>query len=785
MNEETLRVLEFDKIRTLLAGYTITAPGRDAALALQPMQEPAAVIAALTEVSEAVMLLTKAGPAPLAGCYDLRDHLRQLRAEGSWLPAEGLLQVLSSCEAAAACKRYFTEQEVAPRLTAQAATLIDLRELRRDLRASLGSRGEILDEASFELGDLRRELRQLRTRIKKTLEEMLSSEQLTGAFQDRLITERGGRYVLPVRADHRGQVRGFIHDESASGQTLYVEPTAVLEANNQLQGLLREEKREEERILRRLSDGVRKSSEILLANQQLLVLLDCRSAASRFSCQYEGAAPESTERPLLELRGARHPLLLFQADGQRRSTSAMPIDLLLGEGHDTLVISGPNTGGKSVALKTAGLLVLMAAAGLHLPCRAGSRLHLFRGVFADIGDEQSIEENLSTFSGHLTRIGRILAAADGDSLVLLDEAGTGTDPAEGGALALAVLDSLRARGTRIVLTTHLNLVKGYAHLQAGVENAAVEFDRQTMAPSYRLHYGIPGASSAFTIARTLGIPEAVLVQAERYLGEGERSALAIIEDLNRLHRQLQEELTAADQDRQQAAADREHRRQLLHELEKQKKAVLEKAVRRAEQLVRDTEQRLRTQLRDSVASSPKERALQSEQLKEIKDELSALQPLRRAQSPKEVRIGEILRVPALGAEGEVLRQQEDKVELLLQGKRLRLPLTDLEACAPRRFAARDGGKKTVRSSVQRQQAQQRLLLIGKRADEALLLLERFLDDALLHSLGEVEIVHGSGEGVLRQVVRDYLKNHRDVSAFHAGDLAYGGENVTIAELRGA
>jgi DNA mismatch repair protein MutS2 len=708
-----------------------------------------------------------------------------LRAEGSWLTPEALLQVLSSCEAAVASKRYFADAGCAPRLTAQTAALTDVRELRRDLRASLGPRGEILDEASFELGDIRRELRQLRTRIKKMLEEMLSSEQLASAFQDRLITERGGRYVLPVRADHRGQVRGFIHDESASGQTLYVEPTAVLEANNQLQGLLREEKREEERILRRLSDGVRRNSEILLVNQQLLILLDCRSAAGRFSCQYEGTAPEITEGAMLELRGARHPLLLFQADGQRRSAPAVPIDLLLGEGHDTLVISGPNTGGKSVALKTAGLLVLMAAAGLHLPCRPGSRLHLFRGVFADIGDEQSIEENLSTFSGHLTRIGRILAAADGDSLVLLDEAGTGTDPAEGGALALAVLDSLRARGTRIVLTTHLNLVKGYAHLQTGVENAAVEFDSQTMAPSYRLHYGIPGASSAFTIARTLGIPEMVLVQAERYLGEGERSALAIIEDLNRLHGQLQEELTAAGRDRQQAAAEREHRRKLLQELETQKKTLLEKAVRRAEQLVRDTEQRLRTQLRDSAPSSPKERALQSEQLKEIKGELSALHPLKRAHPPREVRIGEILRVPALSAEGEVLRQQDDKVELLLQGKRLRLPLSELEACAPRRFAAKGGGRKTVRSSIQRQQVQQRLLLVGKRADEALLLLERFLDDALLHDLREVEIVHGSGEGVLRQVVREYLKNHRDVTAFHAGDLAYGGENITIAELRGA
>ena len=538
MSAASLRLLEFDKVVALLAGFSVTGPGRELLLALRPLGAREAVAASLNACSEMQRHLEQAGVPSLGGACDLGEHLRQVRAEGSWLPPAALLEVRTSLEAAAGCRRAFAAADHAPGLQELSRGLAECRGLLRELQQSIGARGEILDGASFELGELRREILQLRARIRRTLENILARDSLAGAFQDRLVTERGGRYVVPVRADHRGQVKGFIHDESASGQTLYVEPTAVLEANNDLQTALREEKREEERVLRRLAAAVRAVAAELAANQAILARLDAYAAIARFARQAGACAPQLSAEPRLELYAARHPLLLFAADGSPRASAAVPVDVLLGPEREALVISGPNTGGKTVALKTAGLLQLMVAAGLPIPCREQSRVHVFAQVFADIGDEQSIEAALSTFSGHLVRVREILAAADADSLVLLDEAGTGTDPAEGGALALAVLDELRQRGARVILTTHLNLIKGYAHLQDRVENAAVEFDPETLAPTYRLHYGIPGASSAFTIAARLGLPEAVLARAEAYLGSDEREGLDLIERLNALTREL-------------------------------------------------------------------------------------------------------------------------------------------------------------------------------------------------------------------------------------------------------
>jgi DNA mismatch repair protein MutS2 len=787
MIEETLRVLEYAKVKHLIAGFTSTMPGRDLISALEPLADPVEVEASLTEISEIKTLLETKGNPPVSGCRDLRGFLRQLRAEGAWLPPESLLEVLCSIEAARDCRRYFADEESAPRLAGRALDLAALKETGRELRSSIGPRGEILDSASFELGELRREMLRLRSRIKRGLEELLNSERLAGAFQERIITERNGRYVVPVRADHRGQVKGFIHDESASGQTLYVEPTSVLERNNELQTLLREENREIERILHRLSAMVRRETEALRTNQEILARFDFIAAAGRFSLLSDGVAPRLAVTPLIELRSARHPLLLFYPDGRRRERTAVPVDLRLEEKHDTLVISGPNTGGKTVALKTVGLLILMVRSGLHIPCHPDSRVHLFGHIVADIGDEQSIEENLSTFSGHLTRIRRILREAGPDSLVLLDEAGTGTDPAEGGALALAVLDALRERGARTVVTTHLNLVKTYAHLRPGVENAAVEFDPVTLAPTYRLHYGIPGASAAFTIARQLGFPDGVLESAAAYMGEGEREGLDLVEELNRLRQEMERDREEARRLREKAGKERARRKELLEQIEEQKGVILAKAVKRGERLVQETERKIKTLFREAREASPepKEQARLAGGVKEAREELarSAPEPHRLGRRPVEVEPGEILRITALGAEGEVVRVLDGEAELRVQGKKLRLPFAGLEQFAPRRFAGKKPSPGKVRSNVSREGFQPRLLLIGKRVDEALPVLDRFLDDALLHGLGEVEVMHGAGEGVLRRTVRDFLARHREVTAFHAGDLSRGGDNVTVVQLR--
>jgi len=786
MSEETLRVLEYDKIVRLLAGHTVTEPGYARVQALQPLEDRHQVADALAEVAEMGTLFEDMGRPPLGGCRDLQPALRHLHADGSWLPAEDLLAVLSSLEAAGACRTYFDGKQAAPLLGEQAEGLVACNGLQREIRDSIGQHGEILDSASFELGDLRQSARQLRGRIRRKLEDMLHAEAFSGVFQDSIVTERNGRYVVPVRADHRGRIKGLIHDESASGQTLFMEPNSVLEWNNELQALNRAEQREEERILRRLSARVREQRMVLEQNQALLARFDLRAAAARFGKLCGAAIPQLADQPVIDLRGARHPLLMVTADGRVDPAIAVPVDLKLGRDRQVLVISGPNTGGKSVALKTIGLLVLMVRSGLPIPCLSDSCIFLFPSVQADIGDEQSIEQHLSTFSGHLTRLRRIIEEAGPETLVLLDELGTGTDPAEGGALAMAVLDHLRATGVRTVATTHLNLIKGYAATQAGVENAAVEFDPRTLQPTYRLNYGIPGASQAFAIARRLGMPAEVMQRAENYLGDGEKAGLELMEQINARQHALEQELSEARKLRERAAQERARRKKLLDEFEAQRQGLLEKARRKGDQLVRDAERKIKEllrQARETGQQVPEQAKLVSE-VRELRQDLPKGQPVRqsRGRAPKTVKVGELLRIPTLRADGEVVRVQGNDVEMTVHGKKLRLPMASLEAYRPRRFASRKAGG-AVRGKVQREGFNPRLMLVGKRVDEALPLLERFLDDALLQNAGELEIVHGTGEGVLRKVVREFLAEHREVAGFHAAAIGQGGDNVTLVQLR--
>ncbi|PNU20151.1 endonuclease MutS2 [Geothermobacter hydrogeniphilus] len=782
MAGHSLRVLEYQRVRELLAMRTRTEPGRLAALALEPLSGREEIFATLAEVDEARRLLGEQGEAPLGGVADLREVLRRVEVEDAWLDIEALAEVHRAICCAGECRAYFQRSSHAPLLTARAEQLQPLVGLREALGESIGPRGEVLDGASFELAELRGRIRTLRGRIRQRLEALLADEQLAPAFQDRLITERGDRYVLPVRADRRGLLRGFVHDESGSGQTLYVEPAATLEANNELCHLLHEEQREVRRILLRLSAAVRRAIPELLANQQVLGCLDLRCAAGRLSRDYGGCAPRLTAEPEFDLRQARHPLLLFDGDGAVNNRVAVPIDLRLGAEARVLVISGPNTGGKTVALKTLGLLQLMLASGLHIPCHPDSRTCLFGKVLADIGDEQDIAANLSTFSGHLRQVREVLRQADENSLVLLDEVGTGTDPVEGGALAMALLEELRVRRSKTVVTTHLNLVKGYAQLTEEVVNAAVEFDPETLEPTYRLHYGVPGASGAFTIARRMGLPDELLQRAESYLAPGDRSGQQLLEELNRLRQQAAEDAAEAERLKRLAGQERERRCALLHEFEQQRRDLLDKARRQARKLVRDAETRLRQLFEEAKGgglSTPRQAEL-ARAVRDVAAESPRSAPVAGARLCRALEPGELVRLRRLGSEGEVVRVDGEQVDLLLAGKRLRCCLADLEFESRPRYPGKRAAR--IRGVRVREGFQPKLLLVGSRVDEALPRLERFLDDALLNRQRQVEVVHGSGEGVLRRAVRELLAGHRAVTAFHAADLSRGGDNVTVVEL---
>ena len=783
-SEIALNRLEYPRLRQLLAGQTQSEPGRLLAERMLPLVEIQAVELAWSEVDEAVRLLGDGQAPPLGGCCDLRRILEQGQAEGSLIAAEELLKIGLALQIADECRIWFEKIPQLPLLTGLAAGLTSLGDLRRRLRDSIGTKGELLDTASFALGDIRYQLRQTRSRIKQQLEQLLSSEQFAGYFQERLVTVRNGRYVVPLKADYRGQLKGFVQDESASGQTLYLEPAQVLAGNNQLQHLLREEQREERRILLQLADLVRRDSGVLLENQHRLARLDLRLAAGRLSRQYQGCRPELANEPVVALKQARHPLLM-EKDGRIDARRAVPIDLLLGKDCRALVISGPNTGGKSVALKTLGLLLLMARSGLHLPCHPDSQLHLFRNLHVDIGDEQSIAENLSTFSGHLLRIRGILEQADRETLVLLDEAGTGTDPAEGAALAQAVLDRLCELGAKTVLTTHLGQLKIFAHGRTDIENAAVEFDPDTLEPRYRLHYGIPGASSAMATARRLGLPQDVLQRAESYLGKGEQDSTALLTRINEQQRQLEQELTEARKAKWEARQALQRREEQVRRLQEKKAEIMARALKKADRLVADTEDRLKSLRKRQVAfATPQQAVADREQLADAREQLQPFRPQRRRSLPipEQLEVGELVRVAALGVEAQVEKLIGDGVELLVGGKRIRQPLSGLEQFEPRRFiTARKPGGLVTRQVVERH-FEAKLLLVGKRVDEALPLLERFIDDALLHNLSQVEIVHGAGEGVLRRTVREALAGQRGISAFYSAPAELGGENVTIAEL---
>ncbi|MDA3902155.1 MAG: endonuclease MutS2 [Desulfuromusa sp.] len=783
-NEAALQRLEYPRLRTLLAGQTQSEPGYLQAEQLVPLLDQAAVETALTEVDEAVRWLLDGQAPSLGGCWNLSALLGSVRAEGSLIAAEDLLKIAQSLRVTGDCRLWFKAQNQQLSLAQIAAGITALPELQRRLQDSIGSRGELLDSASFELGDLRYQIRQTRSRIKQQLDQLLTGDRSSSLFQERLITTRNNRYVVPLKSDCRGQLKGFVQDESASGQTLFLEPSQVLEGNNRLQQLAREEQREERRILLQLAELVRRDATLLHKNQTFLARIDLRFAAGRLSLSYHGCRPELVSASIIELKQARHPLLM-EVDGSFDLSAAVEIDVLLGEDCQALVISGPNTGGKSVALKTLGLFLLMVRSGLHVPCHADSRLHLYQHLCVDIGDEQSIAQNLSTFSGHLLKVRDILEQADAETLVLLDEAGTGTDPAEGAALVQAVLDQLCQLGAKTLLTTHLGQLKHFAHGQATIENAAVEFDPETLVPTYRLRYGIPGASSALTTASRLGLPKQVVQRAIQYLGQEEHDHSALLSRLNTRQQELEHELLQAKQSRLEADAAQQLRKQQLRQLKERKQEILLRATRQADELIAVTESHMKQLRKRKPGPTPPQQAVdERQQFAAARVDLTPFKPKRKRSGtiPVALKVGELVRIAALDIEAQVERWHGESIELQVGGKRMRQPIGALEQFSPRRFTSAPKRSEQISRKVTDRQTSPQLKLIGQRVDEALAQLERFIDDAVLANLQLVEIVHGSGEGILRRAVREHLGGEREVTAFYAAPISQGGDNITIAEL---
>jgi DNA mismatch repair protein MutS2 len=780
MNDHTEAVLDYSLMRNALQAYTVTPMGKTLASQLHPHADATGLDGQLRETSEMAATLAIGADPPLAPVVDIRSYLEAAQIAGFYLEGVQFLDVAQCLEVLQRLRRYGQmESQRVPLLSRRLARLSDFSILLREIRTALDDKGAVRDHASPALQDIRQRLKRVRDRVHRTLHDLMTT--YSSVVQDPVVTIRNERFVIPLKTDFRQALRGIVHGESASGATVYVEPDSVVELNNALLHIQAEEEREVRRILRQLTERLAAQS---VAVEQALALLgevDFIIAKGRLSRQMQGTAPRFASRPELCLLGARHPLL----------PAAVPIDICLGPLDRTLVITGPNTGGKTAALKTVGLLVLMAQSGLHIPAQADSVLPLFTEVFVDLGDEQSLQQNLSTFSAHLANIRTMMEQVSSRSLVLLDELGAGTDPMEGGPLGVAILEYFHNSGAMTLATTHHSAIKAYATAMPQVACAAVDFDLETLQPRYQLLYGLPGRSKAFTIAQQLGLPAPVIARAEQEAGltqlrseqlltrlEAERQTLesqrqqlqAERTEIDRLHATAQHTLAQATAEEQR----------IRHALYSEGQILLKTARQDLDATLAAVRQQAPA---GTVIAFPQEawqRVVQTvESLAPAATETLAV--------PLPLQVGEHVRVRGLNVTGHLLTPVagSGNVQVDVGGKTITVAAAGLER-------ATEQGEKTPPTSTGRPARSRRraeaveelsseLYLLGATIDEALPTVEKYLDRAFTEGLPRVHIVHGVGSGRLRQAIIALLEHHPLVRRFQAGDAGGG---TTIVELEG-
>lgn len=817
MNPRALRVLEYPKILERLAAHCAFSGGAEIALSLLPSDDLHTVQESLAQTHEAYLLLEQKDDVSFGGVHDLRPLLDRAERRSVLLPAD-LLEIKHTLVRARVLRNMLTKLEASfPHLAQMAVNIEPCDHVVAEIGRCISERGDVLDGASAALGRIRSELRVAQDRLLTTLDRLVHSTDIKPYLQDALVTQRQGRYVIPVRADAKGFVDGIVHDQSASGATLFIEPLKVVQQNNAVRELELQEEREIRRILGELSDAVAEEGVYLRRNTQVLAELDFTFAKARYAYTLEGTLPEmSAFRPVkpghnhgepspaadpasvadlhpgsvIDLHRARHPLL--------DQKTVVPIDVYLDDETYIIVITGPNTGGKTVTLKTVGLLALMAQSGLLLPVDQGSKLSVFEGIYADIGDEQSIEQSLSTFSGHMTNIISILEEVDPRCLVLLDELGAGTDPEEGSALAMALLENLRDRGITTLATTHYSDLKLYAHNTPGVRNASMEFDVESLSPTYELSIGLPGRSQALTIARRLGLNPVIVEKAESIVRPDTLQADALLEDIKRARL---EALTVAERARERERQARLAETDLRHQLakiEEARRAVIAETreVMQSElDVARKEIEGLRRQARSSFSGASGQGS-HDEFLVRAEKEISRRQQAseavnRRVEVPGAggesligpIEVGDRVWVATLQASGEVLAiyPGSNEADVQLGNFRLKLPLKRLELRqkaikeqpAPRTGVG--GGAAGASPGIE-------LDLRGERVEAGLERLERYLNDAYMAKLPWARIIHGYGTGAMRSAVRDVLRSHPLVANMRSGEGNEGGDGVTVVKL---
>jgi DNA mismatch repair protein MutS2 len=786
MDARSLELLEFPLIRARLAELTSFPPSRRLAEGLVPGSDPVLVTRALDETDQARSLLSERAGVGIGGARDIGPWIERA-VRGGRLDPGHFLEIAETLDATVRLASTLAEER-RPLLREVGRQLHSLPAVRTTLARSFDPVGELLDTASPRLGGLRAAVRVTFDRLRRKLDSLVASE-LAGALQEPIVTLRNGRYVVPVKAEARSRVKGIVHDASGSGQTLFVEPLIAVELGNAWREAQAAEREEIERILDELSALIAANGPQVRETLDALARFDLWAAKAQLAAEMDGVRAETGERPVVVLLGARHPGLTGRV---------IPIDIRIGDGYTALVVTGPNTGGKTVTLRTLGLLALMHQAGLHVPAEPGSHLPIFRDVFADIGDEQSIAQSLSTFSGHLRRITRIVEAAGPGTLVVLDELGAGTDPTEGSALAQALLDHFIRAGALVAATTHYAELKAYAHTTEQARNAAVEFDLETLSPTYKLTIGLPGGSQAFAIAERLGLPGAIVADARSRLTESQqafeetltRIKAAEGETSDALERARAAEARAADALRH---ADEERRR-----ARRERDDVVRSARAEAERLVGDLRDDVRTTRRrlerETVTAPSIDQAVAQaeESLGRLPEPETVTVPAGPPPEPRAWRVGERARSRSGGWEGRIaaLEKGGRRATLEAGGMRVSVVVDDLEpavggdgGASSRRPIQAEGSSSAAALQLSRSRSVASSLdLRGARVDEALEALGRYLDDAALAGLDKVTIIHGLGTGALRDAVRAQAADHPQVRSVRPGERGEGGDGATVLGL---
>ncbi len=788
MNERTLRVLELDKIKVMLKKHVSSGLGHEQVEGLLPITEPKEICRLLDETAEARTVVCTE-EFSLRGLTDVRPAVRRA-AIGSVVSGEELWRLAAALAALRRAHRFFAERATLyPRLAVHAARLVPLRNLEEDILAAISEDGEVLDRASIELQRLRSGIKDTQREIKQKLDGMLRSSVVQKYLQEVLVTVRGERYVLPVKAEYRAQIKGIIHDQSASGATLFIEPMAIVEINNKLRQYQAAESQEVERVLRELSASVAKQSQLITQDLEIIGWLDFSLAKGNLSYQMRAVRPVLSYDSTLSFKQARHPLI--------PSSEVRPIDVRLGQSFSVLLVTGPNTGGKTVTLKTIGLLTLMAQCGLHIPAAEGSQVGVYKSVYADIGDEQSIEQSLSTFSSHMTNIVQIINVADHASLVLLDELGAGTDPTEGAALAMGIIDAFLARGAHVVATTHYSELKAYAHTRRGVQNASMEFDVETLRPTFSLTIGLPGKSNAFEISARLGLDTNVIEGARRYLTHEAIRVEDLIRGLEASRKEADEALRQAFIKQRQAEARLQEAEQQAKMQQERAREVQKRAVEEAKALVRRAKHEMDA-LIETLRQAEKEGATQEltqtfEQVRQRQRDLvreigeqgeveiapTALQPLG-----EKIAVGDEVFIMHLNQRGKILEVMAGGGAIVQLGA-LR---TQVDAKYLRKTNAPKQPTNIERAGFHTvdfadHNIKLELDLRGHTVEEGVQEVDKYLDSALLRGLGQVHIIHGKGTGALREGIRDFLSGHPAVKSFRLGQANEGGSGVTVVELK--